>query len=196
MEQTTKENKAIVAVEGINTVQATLTPKTETNNAQGTSEGFKERLYTFIKVGEGSFQEKAFCDSYYTKAQKIQYGIWPWKIRHPAHLCTYWSIWYGTKSYNGETIAIEEALKRKKEDVDGRLSKITSECLTDNQKIATVDFLYQHWINSSRVLANANACNTNAIFNMFVWWRDEYKDRLEWGMVKREQGRINLFYKQ
>jgi GH24 family phage-related lysozyme (muramidase) len=156
-----------------------LVPKPQNEHAQSLSVGFKQALYTFIKIGEGSFQEEAFCDSYYTKDQKERYTIaYQGKVRHPAHLCTYWSIGYGTSSFQGEVVTIEEALQRKKDDVDRRHSKITSDCLTENQRIATVDFLYQHGINSSGVLYKANTCNISGVYNMLVWWRDRYNGKI------------------
>ncbi len=98
-------------------------------------------------------------------------------------------------SYRWEIITHNEALKRLKADIKYRLSLIKSNCLTNNQKIAVVDFLYQHWLNSSWILKNANVCNIKYIYWKFILWRDYYKLKAQYWMVKREQKRINLFYK-
>lgn len=166
---------------------------------------YYDKLYSFIKLWEGEFQSVAFCDSYYSNRQKIKYWInSPGKIRHPDHLCTRYSIWFWTKSFLWETITYEEWIKRKQEDVQHRDSMITSTCLTENQRIAVVDFFYQHWVNSSNVKYYANTCRVSSIYNAMVWWRDYYSGKIpnknweyvrEFWMVKREQLRINLFYK-
>jgi hypothetical protein len=54
---------------------------------------------------------------------------------------------------------------------------ITSDCLTANQKIATIDFMYQHGNNSSKVKYNANNCNSKEIYDTIVNWRDLYKSK-------------------
>lgn len=145
---------------------------------------------------EWEFQANAFCDSYYTEAEKKKYWIThKWMIRKsPAH-CTYWSIWYGTKSYQWEVITYDEAIRRKKADLRRRDKLITSKCLTDNQRIATVDFMYQHGVNSSKMTYKANNCQKTQLFFTIAWWRDEYKRQQKWWMVKREQARLNIFYK-
>jgi hypothetical protein len=80
---------------------------------------------------------------------------------------------------------------------------ITSNCLSEHQIIAVVDFLYQHGKNSSNVRLNANKCSINQIYWMFTWWRDRYNGKIAingkyiyqpW-MRDREQRRINYFYK-
>ncbi len=156
-------------------------------------ETFEDKLFEFISTWEWKFQPKAFCDSYYRKNGKL--------IRETWKYCDRWSIGFWTKSYWGEEITLEEWIKRRNEDIRHRNSLITSDCLTDNQRIATVDFMYQHWNNSSNVKNYANQCNTNAIYNQIVWWRDVYKGKIlvnwknlksDW-LAKREQTRVNLF---
>lgn len=156
---------------------------------------FHNKLFTFVSEWEWAFQSKAFCDSYYRQNGRL--------IRETWKYCDRWSIWYGTLSYWGETITQEEWNKRRNDDITRRNWLITSNCLKENQRIATVDFMYQHWNNSSDIKYYANTCNPNAIYNTIVWWRDVYKGKIlvngknlksDW-LVKREQLRINLFYK-
>lgn len=157
---------------------------------------FKEDLFSFVSKWEWSFQPKAFCDSYYKTTT--------WLVRKIWKDCTRWSIWYWTESYWGEIISYEEWVRRRDADILNRNNLITSSCLTNNQRIVTVDFMYQHWNSSSKVKVNANLCNPNAIFWMITWWRDRYNGKIaiNWKyiyqpwMVKREQLRINLFYKK
>ena len=165
---------------------------------------FNEKLYDFVKQWEGSFQYKSFCDSYYSEAEKIKYWIKKkWLIRKPydTKLCWRFSIWYGTISFLGEKITLEEWIKRKVEDLEKRKKIITSNCLTDNQKIVVLDFMYQHGSNSSWIVNFANNCKIENIFWKIAWWRDYYNNKyntfdspLLW-MVKREQSRLNYFYK-
>lgn len=154
-------------------------------------------MYNFVKEWEWSFQSKAFCDDYYTESEKIKYWIKSkWLIRKPAHLCWRWSIWYWTESFQGEVINYDEWIKRKVQDLKNRSALIKSTCLTDNQKVVVVDFMYQHWNNSSWMVYKANNCQTSQIYYMVAWWRDNYKKQKQWGMVKREQLRLNYFYKK
>lgn len=136
------------------------------------SESFEEKLYNFVMKGEWRFQANAFCDSYYNTES--------WMIRKSPEDCTYWSIWYGTKSFRWEKITYNEAIKRKKEDLARRSKLITSNCLTDNQKVVVIDFLYQHWVNSSKMKYKANNCLKSSIFFTIAWWRDEYKKTKKW----------------
>lgn len=147
---------------------------------------FEDKLFDFISKWEWAFQPNAFCDSYY-KTKK-------WLIRKSGKDCTRWSIWYWTKSYWGEVITYEEWVRRRNEDIRHRNSLIKSDCLTENQRIATVDFMYQHWSNSSWIKGYANRCESNKIYNTIVWYRDRYRSQHKWGLVKREQMRINYFY--
>lgn len=150
-----------------------------------TSDTLFEDLKEFVKKWEWSFQEKAFCDSYYKSNWRL--------IRHPSNLCTRWSIGFWTISYQWEKITYDEAVKRKAEDLKQRMSLIKSDCLTNNQLIVVVDFMYQHWSYSSNIIKNVNKCDTEAIYNTFTHWRDVYKAKKYSWMVKREQLRINLF---
>ncbi len=158
-------------------------------------ENFYDKLYTFVMEGEWEFQPNAFCDSYYSEEEKKLYWIThAWLIRKSPQHCTYWSIWFWTKSYQGETIAYEEAIKRKVEDLQRRETYIKSDCLNDNQKIVVLDFFYQHGVNSSNMQTKVNSCRINDIYFTIVNWRDYYKSAQQWWMVKREQKRINYFY--
>lgn len=113
--------------------------------------------------------------------------------KSPAH-CTYWSIWFGTKSFQWEKITYEEAVKRKIDDLKRREQYIKSDCLTESQKIVVLDFFYQHGVNSSNMQWKVNTCRINDIYYTIVNWRDYYKSKQQWWMVKREQKRINYFY--
>lgn len=150
------------------------------------SSSFFVRLKDFVKKWEWNFQANAFCDDYYRTDN--------WLFRKSPDECWYWSIWFWTKSYRWEVITLEEAIERKTRDLEKRNSLITSTCLTDNQRIAIVDFMYQHWVYSG-IKEYANKCEINKAYNLIVWWRDNYKSKNQTGMVKREQLRINLFYK-
>jgi GH24 family phage-related lysozyme (muramidase) len=153
-------------------------------------------LKAFVKKWEWGFRSEAFCDDYYTESEKEKYWIKArGKIRKPPHLCWYWSIGFWTPSKQWEKITLEEWLKRKDEDLKSRDSLITSRCLTDNQRIAVVDFMYQHW-KYSWIKELANSCKIRQTYNLIVWWRDYYRKTDERGMVRREQLRINLFYKK
>lgn len=145
-----------------------------------------EKLFAYIAMSEGSFQAEAFCDSYYKTATKL--------IRKSPDDCTRWSIGYGTISFRWEVITYEEGIKRKQEDIRARDALITSTCLTENQRIAVIDFMYQHWNYASNVKYNANSCNTNYIFWKFAAWRDQYRAAKKYWMERREQLRINKFY--
>lgn len=155
---------------------------------------FENKLFDFITKWEWTFQPVSFCDSYYRKNGRL--------IRETWKYCDRWSIGFWTLSYWGEKITIEEWEKRRNEDIKNRNSLITSDCLTESQRIATVDFMYQHWNNSSWIKEYANRCEINKIYNIIVWWRDAYKWKflVNWKslksiwLAKREQKRINLFY--
>ena len=145
-----------------------------------------QELFDFIREWEWAFQAKAFCDSYHYLQGKL--------IRKSPSECTYWSIGFGTISQQGEVITLEEATKRKEEDILKRKALITSTCLTDNQIIATVDFFYQMGSNRGTVKEDANNCNISGIYNQMVGWRDIHKKWWKTGLVNREQRRINLYY--
>lgn len=148
---------------------------------------YNEKLFEFVKNWEWNFQSKAFCDSYY-KTKK-------WLIRKSWKDCTKWSIWFWTNSYWWETITYDEAIKRKNEAILARNNLITSKCLTDNQKIVTVDFMYQYSSKyANQIRYYANTCKINNIYQYIVSCRDYYKTKNQWGLVKREQKRINLFW--
>jgi len=173
----------------VKTVNATVIPKEDYEQIKVDlkESAYLNKLFTFISKWEWAFQYKAFCDSYH----RTKY----WLIRQKWKQCRRWSIWYWTKSYRGETITYAEWIKRRNDDVKQRNSLITSTCLTDNQRIATIDFLYQHWVNSRKVKHYANTCQTTKIYNTIVWLRDYYKNGRKYWLVKREQMRINRFYK-
>lgn len=168
-----------------------LKPLTDNNNW-----AFFDNLTEFVKKWEWLFQYEAFCDDYYSEEEKTKYWITQkWLIRKPDHLCWRFSIWYWTLSFLWEVITYEEWVKRKVEDLKWRNSLITSNCLSDNQRVVVVDFFYQHWNNSSWMKYKANNCKTSQIFYTIAWWRDHYKSKKQWWMVKREQLRLNYFYK-
>lgn len=156
-------------------------------------------LYEFVKKWEWEFQSHAFCDSYYSEKEKIKYWITStWLIRKSPADCTYWSIWYWTKSYRGEVITHQEAIERKVADLERRKAVMFWEnwgkCLTNEQKIVILDFAYQHWVNSSGMKQKIAHCNIKDIYYTLVNWRDHYRKTGKWWMVKREQMRINYFY--
>lgn len=154
---------------------------------QGSVDLDKQAMFDFVREWEGAFQSEAFCDSYYKTNKKL--------IRHPAHLCKKWTIWFGTNSYSWEIITYNEAIKRKQDAILSRNAKITSTCLTQNQRIAIVDFTYQyssHYVNQMRKYANN--CQIDKAYQYIVSHRDFYKWKDQWGLVKREQKRIEIFY--
>ena len=162
------------------------------------------KLFEFVSEWEWSFQYKAFCDDYYSEEEKKKkWIIYKWLIRKSPQDCEIWSIWFWTRSYQWEVITYEEWISRRNKDITARNNLITTSCLTENQRIATVDFMYQHW-NNSWVKTLANKCNTDAIYQRIVWWRDRYNGKIavNWKytyqtwMRDREQLRINLFYKK
>lgn len=166
--------------------------KKSKNSSEGENNGellwnsYKEKLYNFVRQWEWAFQDKSFCDSYYKK----QWAL----IRHPAHLCEKWTIGFWTNSYPWEVITYEEAVRRKKEAIDARDNRITTDCLTDNQRIAMVDFIYQYSsYYANRMVQYGNSCNPQGAYNFIVAHRDHYKAKWHSWMVKREQLRINLF---
>ena len=182
-----RETKQVFATQ--NTQEKKEVVKSETNN-------FYEKLYTFVREWEWDFQAQAFCDSYYSKEEKKKYGITAtWLIRKsPAH-CTYWSIWFGTKSFQWEKITYEEAINRKKEAINARNNSITTNCISEKARIIAVDFIYQNSWKSANIMRNyAISCREDLI----IWYiensRDYYRDKQQWWMVKREQKRINYFY--
>ncbi len=166
----------------------TFNKETNANGEKPAFSTYEDKLFAFVMKWEGAFQSKAFCDSYY----KTKY----WMQRRSANDCLYWSIGFGTKYYRGERITYNEAIKRKKADLMYRDSFITSTCLTTSQRIRVVDFLYQHGLYSSWVKWKANNCKTSSLFWTFAGWRDFYRGRRAYWMVRREQSRINLFYKK
>lgn len=182
-----RETKKVFATQ--NTQEKKVVVKSETNN-------FYEKLYTFVREWEWSFQAQAFCDSYYSEEEKKKYGITaPWLIRKSPQHCTYWSIWFGTKSFQWEKITYEEAIKRKKEAINTRNNSITTNCISEKARIIAVDFIYQNSWKSANIMRNyAISCREDLI----IWYiensRDYYKSKQQWWMVKREQKRINYFY--
>lgn len=145
-----------------------------------------EKLQKFVAKWEWEFQYDAFCDDYYKTKTKLIRKVWK--------DCQRWNIWYWTKSYWGEEISLEEWIKRRNKDLVYRNSLIKSTCLNENQRIAVVDFLYQHGVNSW-IRRLANDCKIKEVYYRIVWWRDLYESKEQYWMVKREQLRINIFYK-
>lgn len=144
-------------------------------------------MYIFVRDGEGAFQAEAFCDSYYKTDT--------WLIRHPPHLCEKWTIWFWTNSYQWEIITYEEAVNRKQRAIDSRNNSITSTCLTPKQRIVAVDFIYQYSSKyANQMRSYANNCEVDKLIQYIVAHRDYYKGKKQWGLVKREQRRINYFY--
>lgn len=178
-----RETKQVFATQ--NTQEKKEVVKSETKQSEQ-SENFYEKLYSYVREWEWSFQAQAFCDSYYN----TETGL----IRKSAKDCTYWSIWFGTKSFQWEVITYEEAVRRKIDDLKRREQYIKSDCLTESQKIVVLDFFYQHGVNSSNMQWKVNNCRINDIYYTIVNWRDYYKSKQQWWMVKREQKRINYFY--
>lgn len=76
-----------------------------------------------------------------------------------------------------------------------RNNSITSTCLTDNQKIAIVDFIYQYSSKyANQMRSYANNCQIDNAYQYIVSHRDFYKKKEQYWLVKREQLRINIFY--
>lgn len=75
-----------------------------------------------------------------------------------------------------------------------RKKLITSTCLTDSQLIVTLDYMYQHWNNSKNIRYLANNCKKTDIYYTIANWRDYYKNKGWYWMVKREQLRLNYYY--
>ena len=144
-----------------------------------------QAIFDFVAQGEWAFQAEAFCDSYYKTNSKL--------IRKSPDDCTYWSIGFWTISHRGEVITEEEARRRKEADILRRKELITSNCLTQSQMMATVDFLYQMGSNRSWVKEMANRCDTEWIYNVLVSWRDNNAGLNRQGLVIRDQRRINIF---
>ena len=185
-EQKAIENDAKLARREILTNKP-LDIKQEKKKVLKTNEFSIENLYNFVRKWEGAFQAEAFCDSYYKTDTKL--------IRHPPHLCEKWTIWFWTNSYPWEVITYDEAIKRKQEAISWRNDKITSDCLSENQRIAIVDFTYQYsskYVNQMRYYANN--CQIWNAYQYIVAHRDFYKGKKQWWLVKREQMRINIFY--
>lgn len=147
-----------------------------------------QRMFDFVREWEWTFQPNAFCDSYYKKSWKM--------IRHPASLCTKWTIWFWTNSYAWEVIDYNEAIKRKEKAILDRYKNIENSCFTEIQKIVAVDFIYQYSSKyANQMILFANDCNTHWAYNYIVAHRDFYKNKGWNWMVKREQRRINYFNK-
>ena len=116
-------------------------------------------------------------------------------IRHPANLCEKWTIWFGTNSYNWEVITYKEAVKRKEKAIDSRDDSIKSTCISDKARVIAVDFIYQYSSKyANQMRKYANDCNEKSILDYIIAHRDFYSSKEQWGLVKREQKRINYYY--
>lgn len=157
---------------------------------------FDSELIKFTTEWEWAFQPKAFCDSYYSDAEKIKYWItYPWLIRKSAIHCTKWTIWFWTNSFPWEEITLKEAKERRDNAILARKNTITSDCISDKAKIVAIDFIYQYsskYANQMRYYANT--CQENRIIWYIIEHRDYYRTKNQWGLVKREQKRLNYFY--
>ena len=108
------------------------------------------------------------------------------------------SIWYGTKSYQWETITQEEALERYKQEIKqaydrcniGRFSQ------NKNMQVALISFCYNVWhlpANTERYVNNGylNALKNQMRKYIYAWTWTE-KKVMRW-LVKRRNAETNLF---
>ena len=150
---------------------------------------FNDKLINFVTKWEGAFQAKAFCDDYYKTETKL--------IRKSPSDCGKWTIGFWTNSFLGEHITYQEAITRRDRAIISRKEGIKSTCLSDNARIIAIDFIYQYSSKYANKMRHfANTCQESLIIGYIVNHRDYYKRKKQTGMVKREQARINLYYKQ
>ena len=115
------------------------------------------------------------------------------------HDTAYWdyaqrSIWYGTKSYAGETITEEQALERYKEEIKQAYNRCKIERFANNQRlqVALISFCYNvgHLpSNTERYVQNwyLNALKNQMKKHSYAWWK-----RLRW-LANRRQAETELF---
>ena len=103
------------------------------------------------------------------------------------------SVWYGTKSYPGECISKEEALKRKKSHLNPLFELVDKSCYTDTQKIALVSYTYNVWRNAMNIDSYIEKCDIDSILYIMnsYWWT--IKGKWSKWLAKRRNIEINKF---
>lgn len=73
-----------------------------------------------------------------------------------------WSIWYWTKSYKGEVITKEEAIKRKLDIIKPIYNSIPN-CFNQNQKTALTSYIYNVWKYAMNINSYVKKCKKNDV---------------------------------
>jgi len=95
-----------------------------------------------------------------------------------------YSIWYGTKSYKGEVITKQEAIKRKMAVIEPIYNSLPN-CFNDNQKTALTSYMYNTWWFQMNLKYHISECrNKDVEYIMAVYWNN--KELLE----RRKQEKI------
>lgn len=109
-----------------------------------------------------------------------------------------WSIWYGTKSYQWETITQEEALERYKEEIKQAYNRCRIERFANNKnlQVALISFCY----NVGHLPANTERYVNNGYLNALKNQMKRYVYAWSWtekkvmkGLVKRRNAETQLF---
>ena len=140
------EQRKVLKTPIVQKITEAIIPKAQANNEMS--------LFDFVIGWEWSFQAKAFCDDYYKRNWKL--------IRKKWKDCGRWSIWYGTISYWGEVITLEEGKARMVRYLENVYNKIPN-CWTERQKIAISDMTYQFWGAYMKLNTYVQRCDYNSV---------------------------------
>ena len=99
-----------------------------------------------------------------------------------------WSIWYGTKSYKGEIITKQEAIKRKMGIIKPIYQSLPA-CFNQNQKTALTSYIYNTGWNQLNLKYHIQQCrfkDVSYIMNIYGWNKE---------LIKRRKAELYMFNK-
>mgnify|MGYP003650546792 CR=1 FL=1 len=99
-----------------------------------------------------------------------------------------WSIWYGTKSYKGEIITKQEAIKRKMSIINPIYNSLPA-CFNENQKTALTSYIYNtgwNQLNLKYYIQNCRFKDVNYIMQVYGWNKE---------LIKRRKSELYMFNK-